>query len=144
MPAAAGHSGQPPPSAAGSPSLRGEKLSPGAPLPRAQLQVGRLEPRALPEPLQDGSSRIPVTLLYLGSLGSTVRKSCWASWKLVTPARISMVFMVARRLVSTSKAKIWLKAETGTQERHEHPARPQGRPQAAPAAPNTGWAELES
>lgn len=65
----------------------------------------------LPEPLQDGSRRMWVTLRYLGSVGSTVRKSCWASWKAVTPARISMVFMVARRLVSTSKAKILLQTE---------------------------------
>lgn len=77
----------------------------------------QLEPHTLPEPLQDGSRRMWVTLLYLGSLGSTVRKSCWASWQPVTPARVSSVFMVATRLGSTSKAKICLKAEPNTQEK---------------------------
>lgn len=77
----------------------------------------QLEPHTLPEPLQDGSRRMWVTLLYLGSLGSTVRKSCWASWQPVTPARVSSVLMVATRLGSTSKAKICLKAEPSTQEK---------------------------
>lgn len=101
---------------------------------------------SLPEPLHEGSRRIYFTLLYLGSWGSTVRKSCWASLKLVTPARISMVFMVARRLVSTSKAKICLR-KSPAPKGCEHPAQPKGcavqaarmhpQPQHASAAPPT-------
>lgn len=107
VPAAARHWGQHPAPVPGSPSLQGEQAASRGAVHACGVAPGRAaRAPVVPEPLQDGSSRMWVTLLYLGSPGSTARKSCWASWRLVTLARVSMVFMVAKRFVSTSKAKI--------------------------------------